>query len=233
MRYVLDIARGTQDGPRFRQSFVFETDNPEATVATALTELGQREPLLDIDGSAAEPVRWECSCLQRRCGACAMLIDGHPALACDIKLASRPSATVRLDPLRKFPLVEDLIVDRSAIFEGLAQIGSWLEEEATVPAKRAAIAQEASRCLQCGCCLEVCPGFILEGPFRGASAMMSMARLLAEANPAERKRLAKSYRAAFYGGCAKSLACKDVCPAKLDIEKLASRSNAAAVWGRF
>lgn len=233
MRYVLDIARGTAEGPRFRQSFVFETDDPEATVATALTELGRREPLLDADGKVAEPVRWECSCLQRRCGACAMLIDGHPALACDTKLAGLASASVRLDPLRKFPLVADLVVDRSSIFEGLARIGAWLDQEAPAAAKRADIAQEASRCLQCGCCLEVCPGFTLDGAFRGASAMMPLTRLLAEADPAERKRLAKDYRAAFYGGCAKSLACKDVCPAKLDLERLASRSNAAAVWGRF
>ena len=87
--------------------------------------------------------------------------------------------------------------------------------------------------MQCGCCLEVCPSFTLEGPFRGASSMMSMTRLIAEADPSERKRLAKSYRASFYGGCAKSLACKDICPAGLDLEALSSRSNAAAVWGRY
>ena len=233
MNYLLDVFRGAPGSPSARQTFSFETDDATATVATALTELNLREALFDVDGNAADPIEWECSCLQRRCGACAMLIDGRPALACDTRLQELPSATVKLDPLAKFPLVRDLAVDRSAIFAGLERMGAWLEEEAELPVKRSRVAQEASRCLQCGCCLEVCPNFVAEGEFRGASSMMAMTRLLAGASRTEQKRLAKSYRQSFFGGCAKSLACRNICPAGLDVDALVSRSNAAAVWGRY
>lgn len=233
MRYLLDIARGVPGEKPFRQTFAYESDDASDTVATALTAINLRESLTDVEGASAAPVRWECSCLQRRCGACAMLIDGRPGLACDVKLAECASTTIRLDPLAKFPLIADLMVDRTSIFEGLERTGAWLEHETGLAVKRSSEAMEASKCLQCGCCLEVCPNFALEGGFRGASSMMAVARLLAVADPSERKRLAKSYREAYYGGCGKSLSCQDICPAGLSVERLASRSNAAAVWGRY
>ncbi len=232
MRYLLDVFRGAPGEQPSRQVFAFETDDASATVATALTQINERTPLVDEAGNECEPIQWECSCLQRRCGACAMLIDGRPGLACDARLAECAGTTIRLDPLAKFELVRDLVVDRAPIFEGLEEAGVWLEGEVGLPTRRSSFAQEASRCLQCGCCLEVCPNFVARGPFRGASAMMAMTRLLAEAEKDERKRIAKSYRWHFYGGCGKSLACRNICPAGLDVDALASRSNAAAVWGR-
>lgn len=233
MRYILDVFRGAPGEAGTRQSFAFETDDPNATVADALERINERTPLLDASGSVAEPITWECSCLQRRCGACAMRVNGRPALACNARLSELGGETIALDPLSKFPLVRDLAVDRDAIYAGLERLGVWLENEVELPGRRAGVASEASRCLQCGLCLEVCPQFAAEGAFRGTSGMMAMTRLLAEAGKGERKRLAKSYRKQLFGGCAKSLACRDICPQELAIDELVSRSNAAAVWGRW
>lgn len=236
MRKLLEIARRTApDQPEYRQTFVFETDDGQATVATALRELNSRPQLVDIDGDPALPIRWECSCLQKKCGACAMVINGVPRVACDARLVKLRGERITLEPLRKFPVIADLMVDRDAIFDRLGELETFLDDEVELPTHRNAseAAYEASRCLQCGCCLEVCPNFSTQGAFGGMSAMAPLARLLAETPKGApgRKALATSYKQAVYAGCGKSLACRSICPAGIDIARLMSRSNAAAVWG--
>ena len=64
-------------------------------------------------------------------------------------------------------------------------------------------------------------------------AGIPMARLLAELPQKQREEAARLYRERVYEGCGKSLACRNVCPAGLDIDELLVNSNAAAVWKRF
>ena len=92
---------------------------------------------------------------------------------------------------------------------------------------------EASRCLQCGCCLEVCPNFDPEGTFFGMAAAVPVTRLLAELPASQREELSRLYREHVFEGCGKSLACRNVCPAGIDIDRMLVNSNAAAVWKRF
>jgi len=234
MRKLLEIVRrAAPSQPEYRQTFVYETDDDQATVATALRELNARSCLEDVEGNSADPIRWECSCLQKKCGACAMVINDVPRLACDTRLAKLRGERVVLEPLRKFPVIADLLVDRDAIFNRLRELDAYLVDEVDLPTKRSVseVAYEASRCLQCGCCLEVCPNFSAEGAFGGMAAMTPLTRLLAETAKPSRESLAESYRQAVYAGCGKSLACRNICPANIDISRLMSRSNAAAVWG--
>ena len=84
-----------------------------------LNELNSRETLMDCDGKEADEIQWECGCMVRKCGACAMRINGRPRLACDTFLHTLKSRNITLEPLSKFPLVKDLIVDRSAVFKNL------------------------------------------------------------------------------------------------------------------
>lgn len=232
---LIDIERCAGPGqPVYLQTFSYETEDEGATVATVLRELNEREPLVDTQGAHADPIRWECSCLQRKCGACAMVVNGVPRAACDVRLAVLRGKRVTLAPLHKFPLVADLVVDRQAVFGRLRQTEVWLQQEVELPTgRRGSTAYEASRCLQCGCCLEVCPNFSTQGTFGGMATMVPFARLLAEADVDERRRLATRYRETVFAGCGKSLACRKVCPAGIDIAHLMSRSNAAAVWHRW
>ena len=161
-----------------------------------------------------------------------VVINGKPGLACDAKL-SVYKKTIRLEPLRKFPVVADLIVDRSVLYENLRVLRLWFEADAAQHQRAAEVGYEASRCLQCGCCLEVCPNFDPEGQFFGMAAAVPVTRLLAELPKEGREELSRLYREHIYEGCGKSLACRNVCPAGIDIDEILVNSNAEAIWKRL
>ncbi len=211
------------------QAIVLDLADENATVATALTQMNATPGLVDEAGKPVGRILWECSCLQKKCGACAMRINGVPALACDTRLGAL-GGTVRLEPLRKFPVVADLVVDRSVMHQNLKEMKLWLEEEATLAGEKNELAYEASRCLQCGCCLEVCPNFMPGEMFAGTAALPTAARLIAALPPDRRRALYKEYSRRVFAGCGKSLACHHICPAGIDVEKLLVNSNALAVW---
>ena len=201
------------------------------TVDTDDTSVAQALDIINGGELTDDPVAWDCSCRQKKCGACAMLINGRPRLACDTRLSEFPGGKIKLAPLRKFPVVRDLMVDRSIIYENLKTLGSWLEGDAG--SDTSGSAYDASRCLQCGCCLEVCPNFFAGSDFFGTSALAPASRLIAEAGENDRNRLYEAYSRHFYSGCGKSLACRDICPAGIDTERMLLNSNAAAIWKRI
>ena len=204
----------------------------ETNIATLLREINAEE-VLDIDGDPVGEIAWECSCLQKKCGACAMRINGVPRLACDTKIGDLKSKTVTLEPLKKFPVVRDLIVDRSVLRENLIALHNWLESEATKSRKTVDLAYDASRCIQCGCCLEVCPNFTAGESFFGAAAFVPASRILSQLPNGKKNDLVQEYGKHIYNGCGKSLSCHDICPVGIDVEHKLSNSNAVAVWKRF
>ena len=215
----------------YRQSFVYTIRDAGDTVAAALREINARPQLTDTDGHPAQPVRWESSCLQKKCGACAMLVNGQPRLACDTPLAELPQ-TVRLAPLRKFPVIEDLLVDRSIMQKNLREIRLWMEKAAQLNEKTAEDAYDASRCLQCGLCLEVCPNFAAGGSFTGAAAAVPASRVLTAQPGKEKTELHVQYQKRVFEGCGKSLSCRDICPAGIDTGEMLAQSNAIVIWKR-
>ena len=215
----------------FYQTILRDCD-AETNIATLLREINAEE-VLDIDGIPVGEIAWECSCLQKKCGACAMRINGVPRLACDTKIGDLKSKTVTLEPLKKFPVVRDLIVDRSVLRENLIALHNWLESEATKSRKTVDLAYDASRCIQCGCCLEVCPNFTAGESFFGAAAFVPASRILSQLPNGKKNDLVQEYGKHIYNGCGKSLSCHDICPVGIDVEHKLSNSNAVAVWKRF
>ena len=232
MKVTLDILRReSANSEPYRQKIVFETNDGNATVATALTQINVSRSYLDTDRRPVGEVRWECSCLQKKCGACAMLINGTPRLACDSKLRELGD-TVRLEPLKKFPVIADLIVDRSIMLENLKTMRLWFNDRTKADETIGAVAYEASRCLQCGCCLEVCPNFYCGSDFLGTAAIVPASRIIAAAPDEQKNEIFREYKRHSYEGCGKSLACRNICPAGIDIDSLLVNSNAAAIWKR-
>ena len=229
---LMILRRKNRESEPYWQHFNYEPQSTDESIASALTALNIATDLRDADGDPADPIRWENSCLQKKCGACAMVINNRPGLACGTRL-SEFKKTVRIEPLRKFPVIADLIVDRSVLFENLKQMKLWFEETARGKDKAMRISYASSRCLQCGCCLEVCPNFCPGEQYTGMAAAVPMARILAQIPESQKAEMCDMYYHHIYKGCGKSLACRDICPAGIDIDEILLNSNAIAVWKRF
>ena len=102
MKARFEILRHRRGATESRwQRVEIELPDENATVATALAAINARPGLMDAEGAPVGHVAWDCSCLQKKCGACAMRIDGLPRLACDTRLSELGAGPVRLEPLKK------------------------------------------------------------------------------------------------------------------------------------
>ena len=155
----------------------FEIDyQPNMNVISVLQEI--RKKPQNSSGDAVAPVTWDCSCLEEVCGACTMVINGKVKQSCSA-LVDKLEQPLRLEPMTKFPVVRDLMVDRSKMFEALKRVKAWVEIDGThnlgagprMDEHVRAEAYELSRCMTCGCCLEVCPQYNPNSEFIGAAAI--------------------------------------------------------------
>jgi succinate dehydrogenase / fumarate reductase iron-sulfur subunit len=188
-------------------------------VISCLTEI-QRNPVTK-EGKATTPVAWECSCLEEVCGACSMIINGTTRQACSA-LIEQLSQPIVLEPMTKFDVLRDLVVDREVMFDNLKRVKAWVPIDGTyelgegpVMAERdRAVAYELSRCMTCGCCLEVCPQINDRSPFFGA-AIVSQVRLF-NMHPTgsmhKEPRLDALMEPGGVSDCGNAQNCVEVCP---------------------
>ena len=200
------------------QEFNYECQENQ-TVAGMLDELNYKDDLVDINGDPAPRIGWECSCLQGMCGACAMVINNRPALACETFLRDLKGDTIMIEPLKKFVTICDLVVDRGVIPENLKKANAYIEEYKGATAEEYEHMYAAGKCLKCGLCLEVCPNYKDGSTFYGA-AFANDCYLIASRSSSQDKAIKDSYKKNFAKGCSKALSCVDVCP--MNIPTLAS-----------
>ena len=211
------------DAASYWQSFSY--DGPEhVTVSAVLNALNYTDDLIDTDGKPAPRIRWECSCMQAVCGGCAMVINGVPALACATFADEVKGKELVLEPLSKFPVVADLIVDRSVIYENLTQANAYLEKYSANSKRHHQQQYSVAKCLKCGLCLEVCPNYHPGGDFFGA-AFANESYLLASQSADKNPQIVKEYKAHFGAGCSKALSCQSVCPMKIETITSIMRMN--------
>ena len=97
-------------------------------VISALMDI-QANPV-NAQGKRTTPVAWECSCLEEVCGACSMRINGRTRQSCSTLIDDLEQPIV-LQPMAKFPVVRDLHVDRSRMFEDLKKVRAWVDIDGT------------------------------------------------------------------------------------------------------
>jgi succinate dehydrogenase / fumarate reductase iron-sulfur subunit len=130
------------------------------------------------DGKPSRPITYDSNCLEEVCGSCAMRINGRARMACSA-LIDKLEQPVKLEPLSKFPVIRDLAVDRSVLFENLKAVKAWVPVDGTYdlgPGPRQTqrqqeVAYPLSRCISCCCCMEVCPQFNDQTNFVGAATI--------------------------------------------------------------
>lgn len=221
MKIEISIKRQhSQKKSPYLQTFSYDGDG-NLTIADWLTKANQEE-------AKSDRIAWECACLEKKCGACAMRVNGFPKLACSSFLKEEQRrGKILLEPLSKFPLVKDLIVDRSSMFEVMKQMNLWLEEKSSSKFSwNEELQYQAGECIQCGCCLEICPNFLAGEKFAGAAAMVNAYRAIEQnTNDEHRDIMKKEYQKKFFNYCGQALSCKNVCPKHLALDEIQARVN--------
>ena len=205
------------------QEFCYE-GSKDQSVAGMLDELNYKDDLKDIDGNPAPRISWECSCLQGMCGGCAMVINGRPALACETFLRDLKGEVITVEPLKKFPTISDLVVDRGVIQENLKKTDAYIEEYKGSDPKEYDHMYAAAKCLKCGLCLEVCPNYKEGENFYGA-AFANDCYMIAARSKTMDKAMKDAYAKHFAKSCSKALSCVEVCPMQIPTLLSIARMN--------
>lgn len=105
----------TADSQPYWEEFKLDY-RPNMNVISALMEI-RRNPV-NAEGKKTTPINWDMNCLEEVCGACSMVINGRPRQSCTA-LVDKLTQPITLEPMKTFPVVRDLIVDREFMFDSL------------------------------------------------------------------------------------------------------------------
>src|SRR6202521_95423 len=202
---------------------------PNMNVTSALMEIAANP--VTRDGKQTTPVTYDSNCLEEVCGSCAMLINGKARMGCSA-LLDKYEQPSKLEPLSKFPLVRDLAVDRSVLFENLKRVKAWVPVDGTYdlgPGPRVYPTEQeeaypVSRCISCCCCMEACPQFNESTGFVGA-ATIAQVRLFNQ-HPTGKALKQERLQALMGDGgiqeCGFAQNCVEVCPKDIPLTKAIS-----------
>lgn len=226
-KFTLRIYRGEPNN-QYWEEFEFEL-KPSMNVISALMEI-QKHPV-NKKGDAVTPVVWESNCLEEVCGACSMLVNGVPRQSCttliEPLLKETKKDVITLAPLTKFPLIRDLMVDRTRMFDNLKKVHAWIDVDdcrdnghgpKISPHKQEAM-YALSCCMTCGCCSESCPQVNDRSTFMGPAPIAQVE--LFNTHPVgkleKKKRLHAMMEEGGVSECGNAQNCVRVCPKKVPL----------------
>ena len=175
-----------------------------------------------VDGSLS--FRW--SCRMGICGSCGMMVNGEPKLTCATFLTSYAPGPVRVEPLRYFPVVRDLIVEMTDFMVKLKSVKPWIirrEEKSVADGEYLQTPQELetykqfSMCINCMLCYAACPVYGLDPLFSGPAAIALAQRYnLDSRDQGSRERMEILSQHEGIWGCTFVGECTEVCPKHVD-----------------
>jgi succinate dehydrogenase / fumarate reductase iron-sulfur subunit len=195
-----------------------------------------------------EPVAFDHDCREGICGSCSMYVNGRPhgplqTTVCQLHMRSfTDGQTITVEPwrARAFPVIKDLIVNRSA-FERIQQAGGYISvntggvpdaNEIPIPKVNADKAFDAAACIQCGACVAACKN---SSANLFVSAKISQLALLPQGQP-ERKiraeKMVEQMDKEGFGSCTNTLACEAECPKGISVSNIA-RMNREYYGAKF
>ena len=189
-------------------------------------------------GRGEEPIAFDSDCREGICGTCALTVNGeahgpdHPGAVCELYMRKfRDGATITIEPFRvgAFPIVKDLVIDRSPL-DRIVQAGGFISARAgsapeansiLIPKHDADLAMEAAACIGCGACAAACPN---GSAMLFTAATVSHLSLLPQGYPERESRVLKMVRvmdAEGFGNCTNTYECEAVCPAEISASFIA------------
>ena len=225
-----------QRGPREKGHFeTYELkDVPQSASFLEMIDI-LNEQLIAED---KEPVIYDHDCREGICGMCSMYIDGHPhgpvsaITTCQLHMRTfKDGDTITVEPWRSagFPIIRDLMVDRSA-YDKIIQAGGYVSvntggvpdaNSIPIPKHKADVAMDAVSCMSCGACAAACKN---GSAMLFVSAKVSQLALLPQGRVEAHKRakamIAKMDELGF-GNCTNTRACEMECPKSVSISHIA------------
>ena len=175
-----------------------------------------------VDGSLS--FRW--SCRMGVCGSCGMMVNGEPKLTCATFLTDYAPGPVRVEPLKNFPVMRDLIVEITDFLEKLSKVKPWLIRNKEMPITEGEYLQspeqletyrQYSMCINCLLCYAACPVYGLDPLFAGPAALALAQRYNMDSRDegkSERLDILSQHDGIW--GCTFVGDCTQVCPKHVD-----------------
>lgn len=206
-----------------------ENISPEASFLEMIDVVNER-----LIEKGEEPIHFEHDCREGICGSCGMMINGvaHGPIGgtatCQLHMRHfNDGDEVVVEPWRSraFPVIKDLIVDRSAL-DQIIQAGGFISVNTgsaidgnaiPVPKDVAELSMDAAACIQCGACVAQCPN--------GAAQLFTAAKvghlgLLPQGQPERYERVGKMVETmeSLFGSCTLFRECEAVCPKEISVD---------------
>jgi len=221
--------RGPDDRGRFER-YQADDISEHASFLEMLDVVNER-----LTAEGKEPIAFEHDCREGICGSCGMVINGVPhgpqkaVATCQLHMRTfRDGDEIWIEPWRAkgFPLLRDLMVDRSA-FDRIVQAGGYVSVSTgnapdanaiPVPKGAADMAFDAAACIGCGACVAACPN---ASAMLFTAAKVSHLGLLPQGQP-ERYRRVRAMVATMeqehFGSCTNHGACQNACPKEISVD---------------
>jgi len=190
-----------------------------------------RQTILDvvtfIQRNLDTTLAYRYSCRVGMCGTCAMTVNGVPRWTCRTQAANFDAEShIRIEPLQKFPVVKDLVVDMNPYFQKWQSAGNTYQPEAASSSDFATVkpdsaerqaANQAIECIGCGVCHAACDVVQWSPDYLGPAALNRLWSLYNDERQADRKQLLTNIATdAGCLGCHTTQSCTRYCPKELD-----------------
>jgi succinate dehydrogenase / fumarate reductase iron-sulfur subunit len=222
-----------RDSPGRFESYEVEDISPDFSFLEMLDILNER-----LEEKGERPIAFDHDCREGICGTCGMMINGEAhgpwdrSTTCQLHMrAFKDGDEILIEPFRAraFPVLQDLMVDRSA-FDRIIQAGGYVSvgtgsapEANTLPVPKptAELAFDAASCIGCGACVAQCPN--------GAAQLFTSAKIghlnvLPQGAPEKDRRsvaMVEQMEAELFGSCSNFRECEAVCPKGISIDWIA------------
>ncbi len=237
MRLTLKVWRqnGPQDSGHF-ETYELDNVNPDWSFLEMLDILNMK-----LVREGKEPIAFESDCREGICGTCGFVINGrahgklHRTTVCQLHMRHfKDGETIVIEPFRAtaFPVLKDLIIDRSAM-DFILKRGGYISVNVgsapdantiPVPKSNADKAFDFATCIGCGACVAACPN---ASAALFVSAKITHLALLPQGHPERERRVEEMLTAMEeqgFGGCSNTYACEVECPKGISITGIA-RAN--------
>lgn len=207
--------------------------SPDSSFLEMLDDLNN-----ELESKNQDPIAFESDCREGICGTCGLVIQGHPhgpiprIATCQLHMRNfKDGETIYVEPFRAkaFPIIKDLIVDRSA-FDKIQQAGGYISVNTgsvpdanaiPVPKEVASEAMDAATCIGCGACVAACKN---ASAMLFVSAKISQFALLPQGQPERYERVQRMVKVMDelgFGSCSNTYACEAECPKGISIKNIA------------